>query len=50
MSKDTVYKWINKYNMPEHRIGSLIKFKMKQVDSWIGSGDAANARGKEIKR
>ena len=39
VSKDTVYKWIDKQGMPAYRIGRLWKFKKKQVDAWVeGSG------------
>ena len=41
ISKDTVYKWIDKHGMPAHRMGRLWKFKKKQVDKWIESGGAA---------
>ena len=32
ISKDTVYAWINKRNMPAHRIGRFWKFKSEEVD------------------
>lgn len=41
VSKDTVYKWINKHEMPAHRMGRLWKFKKEQVDAWIEAGGAA---------
>lgn len=41
VSKDTIYAWINKRNMPAHRIGRLWKFKTDEVDNWIRSGGAA---------
>ena len=49
VSKDTVYAWISKRNMPAHRIGRLWKFKTEEVDEWVRSGGAAEneSRGKE---
>ena len=49
VSKDTVYAWISKRNMPAHRIGRLWKFKSEEVDEWVRSGGAAEneGRGKE---
>jgi len=41
VSKDTVYAWINKRNMPAHRIGRLWKFKSDEVDGWVHSGGAS---------
>ena len=40
VSNDTVYKWIDKYNMPAHRLGRLWKFKKEQVDAWVEAGGA----------
>lgn len=49
VSKDTIYAWISKRNMPAHRIGRLWKFKTEEVDEWVRSGGAAEneSRGKE---
>ncbi|BBO89899.1 helix-turn-helix domain-containing protein [Desulfosarcina ovata] len=43
VSSDTVYRWIDKHNMPAHRMGRLWKFKRKQVDAWIEAGGASIA-------
>lgn len=40
VSKDTVYKWIDKKGMPAHRVGRLWKFKKEEVDQWVRSGGA----------
>lgn len=47
VSKDTVYAWISKRNMPAHRIGRLWKFKATEVDGWIRSGGAAETGSQE---
>lgn len=44
VSKDTVYKWIDKHDMPAHRMGRLWKFKVSQVDAWIEAGGATGPR------
>ena len=44
VSYDTVYKWIDKNGMPAHRMGHLWKFKKDEVDKWVKSGGAINAR------
>jgi len=41
VSKDTVYKWINKHEMPAYRMGRLWKFKIEQVDAWVEAGGPA---------
>jgi len=40
ISRDTAIKWINKNNMPAHKIGRLWKFKISEVDEWVKSGGA----------
>lgn len=37
---DTVRKWIREEKIPCHRIGKLWKFKIKDVDEWVISGQA----------
>lgn len=41
VSKDTVYKWLDKSEMPGHRIGRLWKFKRDEVDDWVRDGGAS---------
>ncbi len=43
VSNDTVYKWIDRQEMPAHRMGRLWKFKKAEVDEWVKSGGAVNA-------
>jgi excisionase family DNA binding protein len=40
ISKDTVYAWISKKNMPAHRMGRFWKFQRVEVDRWVTSGGA----------
>jgi excisionase family DNA binding protein len=40
VSKDTVYKWLDKHDMPAHRMGRLWKFKKDEVDIWVRKGGA----------
>ena len=42
ISNDTVYKWIDKFGMPAHRMGRLWKFKKDEVDEWVKAGGAAD--------
>lgn len=44
VSKDTVYAWINKKDMPGHRIGRFWKFKADEVDKWVHSGSASEIK------
>ena len=42
VSSDTVYKWIDRHDMPAHRMGRLWKFKKDQVDVWVEAGGASD--------
>jgi excisionase family DNA binding protein len=41
VSKDTIYSWIAKRNMPAHKVGRLWKFQKLEVDSWVKEGGAS---------
>ena len=43
VKRDTVYKWIERKQLPAHKVGSLWKFRKDEVDDWVRSGKAANA-------
>lgn len=40
VSKETVYRWLEKGRIPSHRVGKLWKFKTAEVDDWVRSGGA----------
>jgi len=40
IKRDTVYKWINRKNMPAHKVGSLWKFNRDEIDTWVRTGGA----------
>ena len=46
ISKDTVYAWIAKRQMPAHKVGRLWKFQRVEVDSWVKAGGAIDDAGK----
>ena len=43
VSKDKIRIWIKRDNIPHHKIGRQYKFKISEVDSWVESGQSANA-------
>ena len=43
VSRDTVYAWLSKKQMPGHRAGHLWRFKCAEVDAWLRAGGASNA-------
>jgi len=41
ISKETVYRWLEKKKIPAHRVGKLWKFRASEVDEWVSSGTAS---------
>ena len=48
VSKDTVYGWITKRDMPAHKVGRLWKFKSEEVDSWVRAGKASDEGNEHV--
>lgn len=40
VSKETIYRWLDRKKIPAHRVGKLWKFKPAEVDKWVISGAA----------
>ena len=46
IKRDTVYKWIDRKQMPAHKVGRLWKFRKEEVDQWIRNGSADEEEGR----
>lgn len=44
ISKETVYRWLEKGKIPAHRVGKQWRFKLSEVDEWVKSGNASEER------
>ncbi len=42
VSKETIYRWLEKKKIPAHRVGRLWKFKTREVDQWVMDGGATS--------
>lgn len=42
VSRDTVYRWIDRRGLPAHKVGRFWKFQLAEVDEWVRSGGAAD--------
>ncbi|MDR2015465.1 MAG: helix-turn-helix domain-containing protein [Azoarcus sp.] len=40
VKRDSIYRWIDRKNLPAHRVGRLWKFKVFEVDEWVRMGGA----------
>ena len=43
VSKETIYRWLERKTIPAHRMGKLWKFKPSEVDEWVMKGGAGEA-------
>jgi excisionase family DNA binding protein len=40
VTRDSIYRWIERKSLPAHRVGRLWKFKVSEVDEWVREGGA----------
>ena len=45
VKRDTVYKWIDRKQMPAHKVGRLWKFRKEEVDQWVRNDRGAQGQG-----
>jgi excisionase family DNA binding protein len=38
VTKDSIYRWVEKKQFPAHRVGRLFRFKLSEVDEWVKRG------------
>jgi excisionase family DNA binding protein len=41
----TIYKWLERKQMPAHKVGRLWRFKTSEIDQWVREGRAAEDNG-----
>jgi excisionase family DNA binding protein len=41
VTKDSVYRWIERKGLPARKVGKLWKFKLSEVDEWVRRGAAS---------
>lgn len=40
----TIYKWIDRKEMPAHKVGRLWRFRISEIDAWVKAGSAPAKR------
>lgn len=50
ISKETIYRWLEKGKIPAHRVGKLWKFRPSEVDDWVLNGNAADSEQEKPKK
>ena len=41
VKKDTIYKWVRTTDIPFHKVGRLLKFRINEIDQWVVTGCAS---------
>lgn len=44
VKRDTIYKWLTRYDLPAHKAGRLWKFSKDEVDAWVRRSTAGGKR------
>jgi excisionase family DNA binding protein len=47
VSKESIYRWLEKGKIPSHRVGKLWKFQISEVDAWVKNGGAQEPANKQ---
>jgi excisionase family DNA binding protein len=47
ISKETIYRWLEKKKIPAHRVGKQWRFKPSEVDEWVRQGGASQGNFSE---
>jgi excisionase family DNA binding protein len=42
VSKESIYRWLERRKIPAHRVGRQWKFRATEVDGWVFKGHAAD--------
>lgn len=43
VTRDSVYRWMAKKDLPAHQVGRRWRFRLSEVDQWVESGQAASS-------
>ena len=47
VTRDSIYRWIDRKGLPAHRVGRLWKFQISEVDDWVRVGGANEVKEHE---
>ena len=45
VSKETIYRWLERSRIPSHKVGRQWKFKASEIDGWVRDGRAREGTG-----
>lgn len=44
VSKETIYRWLDRGSIPAHKIGRQWRFQIPEIDGWVREGNAGSAQ------
>jgi excisionase family DNA binding protein len=47
VTRDSIYRWIDRKHLPAQRVGRLWKFKLSEVDEWVRAGNADEEKNQD---
>jgi excisionase family DNA binding protein len=47
VARESVYRWVESRDLPAHRVGRLLRFRLSEVDGWV-QGRRTDARGTRV--
>ena len=53
VNKDSIYRWIDAKDIPAHRVGRLLRFRLSEVDEWVknsGGSDSSSRSNSQALR
>lgn len=48
VTRDSIYRWIDRKGLPAHRVGRLWKFKASEVDEWVRAGGSDEVESQSV--
>ena len=49
VTETTLYKWLQRKDVPGHKVGRLWKFKIDEIDAWVKSDKETHTRNSSDK-
>jgi excisionase family DNA binding protein len=47
VSRESIYRWLERKKIPAHRIGKLWKFQVSEIDEWVRGEESTGVDGKK---
>ena len=49
ISEATLQRWLSERELPVHRVGRTLRFKLSEIDAWVRAGGTSADAGKRRK-